>query len=389
MTDHHQPSASPVRSTYDRSYKWLLLFPAILFILSLGYLFSFSQTHGDVIYKDVSLTGGTTVTVFDASTDILALRTALQPQFPDISARSISDIRTGTQHGFFVATQADATTLKKALEHFLGYSLTSENSSVEFSGATLSAGFYAQLRNAMMAAFLLMAWVVFFIFTPSRKAVSIATMLTFLSVAILLSGISFVKVLSLLVIIGAFAWGLFHERKHKRESLMTLAVFIVSLALFFFYPASWIVALCAVILAGLYIVVSVPSIAVIFAAFADIVMTVAVVDLLGIHLSSAGIIAFLMLIGYSVDTDILLTTRLLKSNEGTVNQRIAGAFKTGMTMTLTAIAAIGVAFIAVYTFSDTLRQIFGIILLGLFFDILNTWVTNASILKWYVEAKHL
>ena len=42
----------------------------------------------------------------------------------------------------------------------------------------------------------------------------------------------------------------------------------------------------------------IPSIAVIFAAFADIVMTLALVNYLGIKLSTAGIEAFLMLIGY-------------------------------------------------------------------------------------------
>jgi preprotein translocase subunit SecF len=51
-------------------------------------------------------------------------------------------------------------------------------------------------------------------------------------------------------------------------------------------------------------------------------MTLVVVNLLGMKLSSAGIVSFLMLIGYSVDTDIMLTTRLLKSGEGSLNQRL-------------------------------------------------------------------
>jgi preprotein translocase subunit SecF len=131
----------------------------------------------------------------------------------------------------------------------------------------------------------------------------------------------------------------------------------------------------------------VPSLAVIISAFADILMTLALVDILGIKLSSAGIIAFLMLIGYSVDTDILLTNRVLKRTEGTLNQRIFGAFKTGVTMTLTSFAAILFAFIVVRTFSIVLSQIFTILLIGLGFDILNTWITNVSILKWYVNKK--
>jgi len=74
----------------------------------------------------------------------------------------------------------------------------------------------------------------------------------------------------------------------------------------------------------------IPSIAVIFAAFTDIVLTIATANLLGMSVSTAGIVAILMLIGYSVDSDILLTTRVLKRKDERVNSRIFGAFKTGI-----------------------------------------------------------
>ena len=94
-------------------------------------------------------------------------------------------------------------------------------------------------------------------------------------------------------------------------------------------------------------------------AFADIVMTLALVNFLGFKLSTAGIVAFLMLIGYSVDTDILLTTRLLKKHEST-NKALWGAFKTGTTMTITSIIAITTALIVVSPFESVLNQIFKI-----------------------------
>ena len=131
----------------------------------------------------------------------------------------------------------------------------------------------------------------------------------------------------------------------------------------------------------------IPSTAVILSAFADILMTLALFNFLGMKMSTAGIIAFLMLIGYSVDTDILLTTRILKRQEGSLNKRIFGAFKTGITMTLTSLLAISFALFIVKSFSVILSQIFTILIIGLGFDILNTWITNVSILKWYVEAK--
>ncbi|MBU3913372.1 MAG: protein translocase subunit SecF [Nanoarchaeota archaeon] len=131
----------------------------------------------------------------------------------------------------------------------------------------------------------------------------------------------------------------------------------------------------------------IPSLAVIFAAFSDIVMPLALINILGIRLSAAGIAAFLMLIGYSVDTDILLTTRALKKRDGTLNTRIFGAFKTGILMTLTALAAVLPAFFVITGLPESFRQIFLILALGLSADIFNTWLTNASIIKWYCEKK--
>ena len=129
----------------------------------------------------------------------------------------------------------------------------------------------------------------------------------------------------------------------------------------------------------------IPSGAVILSAFADIIMTVVVVDMLGIQLSIAGVIAFLMLIGYSVDTDILLTSRVLKKKENSINERVYSAFKTGMTMTLTSLSAVFITLFIVKNSSEVLSQIFTILTIGLCFDMFNTWFTNASIIKWYAE----
>ena len=103
-------------------------------------------------------------------------------------------------------------------------------------------------------------------------------------------------------------------------------------------------------------------------------------------MSTAGIVAFLMLIGYSVDTDILLSTKVLKRKEGTVMDRIYGAMRTGLTMTLTTIAAIIVA--SIFTQSEIIRQIMIILLIGLSVDIINTWIQNVGLLRLYLEKKH-
>lgn len=130
----------------------------------------------------------------------------------------------------------------------------------------------------------------------------------------------------------------------------------------------------------------VPSLILILASFNEIVSTLAVVSFLEVKLSTAGIAAFLMLIGYSVDTNILLTTRVLQRSEGTIFERTVGAFKTGLTMSLTALAAVSLGYFL--TDSDVIKNIMLILMIGLLFDIPYTWMQNAGILRWYLEKKH-
>jgi preprotein translocase subunit SecF len=128
----------------------------------------------------------------------------------------------------------------------------------------------------------------------------------------------------------------------------------------------------------------VPSCAVVLSAFADMAMTAAVMNFIGIPLTLGTTAALLMLIGYSVDSDILLTTRVLK-RQGKLNDKLTGAFRTGIIMTSTTIAAI-VALFVVSWFGQVqvIYEISAVLLIGLFFDIINTWLTNVGILKWYV-----
>ena len=247
--------------------------------------------------KDISLTGGTAITIND-KIDISELEIAISGKLEDFSIREIYDIVTREQQAVIIETKSDSKTAKEVLENYLGYELNGQNSSFEFTGSALSESFFKQLIIAVIFAFFFMGVVVFIIFR-------------------------------------------------------TL----------------------------------IPSLAVILAAFTDIVMTLALFNFLGFKMSTAGIVAFLMLIGYSVDTDILLTSRILKRHEGSLNERIAGAFKTGIMMTTTSLVAMTSALIVVISFSVVLTQIFTILVMGLLFDILNTWITNVSILKWYVESK--
>lgn len=280
---------------HDRHYKTILLIPLAVLIFSIFYIFMFYSAHNDILLKDISLTGGTSATIY-ANLDSAKIKQDLGGKLNEIDTREIYNLLTKEKEAVIIETKTDGDSTKKILENYLGYELNEKNSSFESTGSTLSENFYRQLLRAIFFAFLFMAIIVFFLF---RKIV--------------------------------------------------------------------------------------PSLAVIISAFADIFMTLVVVDLLEIKISSAGIVAFLMLIGYSVDTDILLTTRILKSYDGSLNERIFSSFKTGITMTLTSLFAIVFALMIVKSFSSVLTQMFTILIIGLGFDIFNTWVTNVSLLKWYMK----
>jgi len=285
---------------YDKHYKKLFFISLIILIACFSYIFIFYVNTGDIMYKDVTLTGGTVVTVFtEETTSIQELENFLSNKLNDIDARKLEDITTRKQIAVVVETTSDVNVTLNALEEYFGYPLNDSNSNVEMSGATLSESFYRQMVVALIIAFIIMAVVVFIIF---RNIV--------------------------------------------------------------------------------------PSLAVIFAAVADIIGALAIANIFGFHISTAGIAAFLMLVGYSVDTDVMLTTKVIKRRgEGPLNKRIHSAARTGLTMTLTSLIVVLIGFFVAQ--SSVLKQIFFILSAGLFIDLISTWFGNASILKWWCVKKNI
>lgn len=157
-----------------------------------------------------------------------------------------------------------------------------------------------------------------------------------------------------------------------------------------FFKEVLIALIVAFVLMGIvvliYFRILIPSLAAIFSVFTDIVITLAIVNLIGIKVNTAGIAAFLMLIGYSVDTDILLSMKLLKRREGrSIFEATLDAMKTGLMMSITTILALIVAL--VFSQSATIQQIATILLIGVIVDIIATWITNAALLRMYLERK--
>ncbi|MCL2142415.1 MAG: protein translocase subunit SecF [Methanimicrococcus sp.] len=136
----------------------------------------------------------------------------------------------------------------------------------------------------------------------------------------------------------------------------------------------------------------VPSLAIILVAASDILIPIAVMNLFRIELTLGTVAALLMLIAYCVDSDILLTNKVLKRS-GNLNDKISGAMKTGLLMTTTTLAA----FLSMYLVSTYLHyivpgvppipllsQISLIVLIGLTADIFNAWFLNTGILRMYL-----
>ena len=129
----------------------------------------------------------------------------------------------------------------------------------------------------------------------------------------------------------------------------------------------------------------VPSLAIIFSAFADMLCTVAVLDLLEVKVSTAGIAGVLLLIGYSVDTDILLTTRMYRRKEGRIMERIFSSAATGLTMTAAGLASLSLGY--VLTTSFVIKEMFLVLIIGLLIDVFMTYLLNARMILWYTEKK--
>ena len=116
----------------------------------------------------------------------------------------------------------------------------------------------------------------------------------------------------------------------------------------------------------------VPSIAIVASAFSDIMIPIALMNLFGIELSLGTVAALLMLIGYSVDSDILLNNQILR-RRGDFYESTQRAMRTGVTMTLTSIVAMIVMTIVASFFQIPLLPAVGIVLVfGLCADLMNT-----------------
>ncbi len=292
---------SRFKQIYDKKYKKLMAIPLAIFIASLLILGFWKASTGEFVSKDVSLTGGLSVTIqTDKALDVNRVKVDLSRELgTSVNVKQLTSIGTAGAVGYVIELEkvADEATILEKIQTVSRIELTPENYSVEEMSSALGSAFWRSTLKAVAIAFICMAVVVLLYF---RNPV--------VSGAIILS--------------------------------------------------------------------------VIF----DLVGTLAVVNLFGLRLSTAGVAALLMVLGYSVDTDILLSSRVLKQREGTILDRIISAARTGLTMQLTTLSALFVMFLV--SPAEILKAIALILIISIFIDISSTWLMNAGLLRWWLEVRH-
>jgi len=128
-----------------------------------------------------------------------------------------------------------------------------------------------------------------------------------------------------------------------------------------------------------------PSFGIVFASIGDVIGAIAFATLAGVKISFAGFAALLMLIAYAVDTNVVLTTEVLRSKKDEFYSKYKKALITGVTITMTiTVTMLITQFIST---SRLLVNIAQILSLGFINDLIYTWIFNAGILEWRVMKK--
>ena len=108
-------------------------------------------------------------------------------------------------------------------------------------------------------------------------------------------------------------------------------------------------------------------------------------SLLGIELTRASMAGILLIFGYAVNTNILLSTNIIKRKGGTDRDRAGRAMSTGMKMSSTSAAAMIILNLA--TTAPELNQISAVIAIGILIDMVNTWLLNSGLIIRHQESE--
>jgi len=91
---------------YNKNYKLLLIIPVALLLFSLIYMAIFYSNNQDLIYKDISLTGGTSVTIF-GKINLFDLEQTLSEKLEEVNIREISNLITREQKAVIIEIKTE------------------------------------------------------------------------------------------------------------------------------------------------------------------------------------------------------------------------------------------------------------------------------------------
>ena len=114
---------------HDKNYKLLLLIPIVFLIFGFIYMGAFYSQNHDFIHRDISLTGGTSVTINDQTIKSADLKNVISGELEDVNIREISDLVSQKQIAVIVETKSGEHETRTVLENYLGYQLNEKNSS--------------------------------------------------------------------------------------------------------------------------------------------------------------------------------------------------------------------------------------------------------------------
>ena len=129
-----------------------------------------------------------------------------------------------------------------------------------------------------------------------------------------------------------------------------------------------------------------PSLIVLSGATIDLIICLGFMGYSGIPLTLASFTALMIMVGLSLDTDMMLCIKILKIGEGNPKERAYEAMQTGFAMTTTTLAAfVALLVLGELTKISVYQQIGLIGTVGLIGDLIGTWLFNAVAVLYYKE----
>ncbi|MDE1797839.1 MAG: hypothetical protein KGH63_00345 [Candidatus Micrarchaeota archaeon] len=362
---------------YSGDYRRLIIVPVLLVLLSLAVILFVSPIRQGIDFK-----GGIDITVLsNHSVDVAALKKAMAGQGYVVETMDSQPNPTGfvtqiTMPRSDVLVQADAI---KASYFALSDTAATDESNAVLQNSSDAAAAYAQDRVQMNA---------------------LANQMFNLSGQANASGASYNSTSALdNAVITAFSQ--ISDRENARLRSLISSQIPQSTASFnevtsslsaTFLDKALMVVLYSILLTSVVVFIIfrdfTPSVSVLAGAAADVLIAMGAMGLLGIPLTLASFAALLMLVGFSLDTDVLLAMRVLKHKDSTARGRAFEAMKTGMTMSLSAIVAFSALFVlASVTHIAVYYEISAVALAGLVGDLVATWLFNAVIVLHHQEER--